>query len=94
MLLRIIDLELLKVGIRIQKLLVIRDTVVIDPSIGANKAVWKPAHLSLPVADKKVEIVRSIMRRSWRFTSCRGQQGHQERREQSNQTVFHKQALF
>jgi hypothetical protein len=51
MLFRIIDLELLKVGIRIQKLLVIGDAVVIDPIIRANKAVRKPAHVSPPVAD-------------------------------------------
>ena len=43
MLFRIIDLELLKVGTRIQKLLVIRDTGVVDPIAGTNKAVWKTA---------------------------------------------------
>jgi hypothetical protein len=60
MLLRIVDLEFLKVRVAVQKFLMIRDAVVIDPVTGTNKAVRKPAHVSLPIANKEVEVVRSI----------------------------------
>jgi hypothetical protein len=66
-----IDLKFLKVRVSIENLLMIRDAVILDPSVGTNKAIGKPAHVSLPVADKEVEVVRSIVRRSRRFTSCR-----------------------
>ena len=68
MLLWIVDLKLLEIGVAIQKLLMVRDAVVLDPIVGANKAIRKPAHVSLPVADKEVEVVRSIARGSRRFT--------------------------
>ena len=68
MLLWIVDLKLLKIGVAIEKLLMIRDAVIIDPIVGPNQAVGKAAHVSLPVADKKVEVVRSIARGSRRFT--------------------------
>jgi hypothetical protein len=60
----IIDLKLLKVRIAIEKLLMIRDAVILDPSGGTNKTIRKPPHVSLPVSDEKIEIVRSVMRRS------------------------------
>jgi hypothetical protein len=46
----------------------IRDAVILDPGVGTNKTIRKPAHVSLPVADKEVEVVRSIVRGSRRFT--------------------------
>jgi hypothetical protein len=71
----IIDLKLLKVRIAIEKLLMVRDAVILDPSVGTNKTLREPAHVSLPVPDKEVEVVRSIVRGSGRFTSRRRQQG-------------------
>jgi len=73
MLFWIIDLKLLKIGVAIEELLMVGDAIVLDPIIGPNKAIRKPAHVSLPVADKEVEIVRSIARGSRRFTYCRDQ---------------------
>ena len=46
----------------------IGDAVIIDPIAGTNKAIGKPAHVSLPVPYEKVEVVRSIARGSRRFT--------------------------
>ena len=71
MLLRIIDFELFKIGVAIEELLMIGDAVVLDPIVGTNKAIGKPAHVSLPVADEEVEVVRSIARGSRRFTCYR-----------------------
>jgi hypothetical protein len=69
----IIDLKLLKVRVAIKKLLMIRDAVILDPGVGTNKTLRKPAHVSLPVADNEVEVVRSIVRGSRRFTcDCTG----------------------
>jgi hypothetical protein len=90
MFLRIIDLKLLKVRIAIEKLLMIRDAVILDPGVGTNKTIRKPAYVSLPVTDEEVEVVRSVMRRSGRFTSCRRQQCQLQRHKQSNETVFHR----
>src|SRR5207237_5880916 len=89
-LLVIIHLKLLKIRITIQKLLVIRDAVILDPSVGANKTIRQPAHVSLPVTDKKIEVVRSVMSGSKRFTSCRGQQGQLQDREPVNRARLHK----
>jgi hypothetical protein len=36
------------------------DAVILDPIVGTNKAIGKPAHVSLPVADKEIEVARSI----------------------------------
>ena len=68
MLLWIVDFKLLEIGVAIEELLMVGDAVVLDPIVRANKAVRKPAHVSLPVADKEVEVVRSIARGSRRFT--------------------------
>jgi hypothetical protein len=56
-LLRIVDFEFLKVRVAVEKLLMIRDAVVLDPIVGANETVRKPTHMSFPVADKKIKIV-------------------------------------
>ena len=73
MLLWIVDLKLLEIGVAIENLLMIGDAVVLDPIVGANQAIGKPAHVSLPIADKEVEVVRSIACRSRRFTRyCKG----------------------
>ena len=73
MLLWIVDLKLLEIGVAIEKLLMVRDAVILDPIAGTNKAIRKPAHVSLPVADKEVEVVRSIARGNRRFTCyCTG----------------------
>ena len=68
-LLGIVDFEFFKVRVAVQKLLVIRDAVVLDPIIGANEAVRKPAHMSFPIADEKIKIVRSVALWRRRF-SC------------------------
>jgi hypothetical protein len=73
MLLWIIDLKLLEIGVAIEELLMIGDAVILNPIVGTNKAIGKPAHVSLPVADKEVEVVRPIARRSRGFACyCTG----------------------
>ena len=42
-LLGIVDLELLKIRIAIEELLVIRDTVILNPSGRTNQTIGKPA---------------------------------------------------
>jgi len=56
----IIDLKLLEVRIAIEKLFMIRDAVILDPRVGTNKTIRQTAHVSLPVTNKEVEVVRSI----------------------------------
>src|SRR5262249_58716732 len=71
MLLWIVDLKLLEIGVAIEKLLMIGDAVILDPIVGTNKAIGKPTHVSLPVADKEIKVVRSIVSRGRRFTCGR-----------------------
>ena len=79
MFLGIVDFEFLKVRVAVEKLLMIRDAVILDPIVGANEAVGKPAHVSLPIADEKIKIVRSVTRRSRRFTCyCTGKRELQD----------------
>ena len=70
----IIDLKLLEVRIAIEKLFMIRDAVILDSRVGTNKTIRQTAHVSLPITNKEVEVVRSIARGSRRFTSRRRQQ--------------------
>ena len=70
MFLWIVDLELLEIGVAIEKFLVIRNAVVLDPIVGANEAIRKPTHVSFPIADQKIKIVRSVTRGRRRF-SCK-----------------------
>jgi len=63
-LLRIVDLELLKVRIAVEDLLVIRDAVILDPSGRTDQTIGKPANVSLPVTDEEVKVVGSVARRS------------------------------
>jgi hypothetical protein len=70
-LLGIVDFEFFKVRVAVQKLLVIRDAVVLDPIVGANKAVRKPAHMSFPVADEEIKIMRTVTCGRRRFTCQR-----------------------
>jgi len=73
MLLQIVDIKLLKISVAIEELLMIGDAVILDPIIGTNEAIGKPAHVRLPVSDKEVEVVGSIARGSRRFASyCTG----------------------
>jgi hypothetical protein len=73
MLLWTIDIELLEIAVAIEEFFMIGDAVILDPIVGPNKAIGKPAHVSLPVADEEVEVVRSIARGSRRFTwHCTG----------------------
>jgi len=62
MLLWIVDLKLLKIGVAIEELLMVGDAIVLDPIVGPNKAIGKPAHVSLPVADREAEVVRFSVR--------------------------------
>ena len=64
MLLWIVDVKLFEIGVAIEELLMVGDAVILDPSVGPNKPIGKPAHVSLPVADKEIEVVRSIARGS------------------------------
>ena len=69
MLLRTIDIELFEIGVAIEELLMIGDAVILNPIVLTNKAIGQPAHASLPVADKEIEVVRPIARGRRRF-SC------------------------
>ena len=68
MLLRTIDIEFFEIGVAIEELLMIGDAVIFNLIAGTDEAIRKPAHMGLPVADKEVEVVRSIAHGSWRFT--------------------------
>ena len=59
----IVDLELLKVRIRVEDLLVIRDAVILNPSGRTDQAIGKSANVSLPVTDEEVEVVGSVAQR-------------------------------
>jgi hypothetical protein len=73
MLLRTIDIELFEIGVAIEELLMIGDAVIFNPIVRTNKAIGQAAHVSLPIADEEVEVVRSIARGSRRFTChCTG----------------------
>ena len=54
------DVKFFEVSIAVQDLLMIRNAVIFDPGIRTVETVGKPANVSLPIADEKVEIVRSI----------------------------------
>jgi hypothetical protein len=69
-LLGIVHFEFLKLRVAVEELLVIRDAVILDPIVGANKPIRKPAHVSLPIADQKIEITRSIAGGRRQFTCC------------------------
>ena len=65
-----LDLELLEIRVGIQKLPVIANAVIVDPGAGARIAggeaglpIDQPAQMRLPVADQKLEIMRSAMDR-------------------------------
>jgi len=88
MLLWIIDLKLFKIGVAIEELLMVGDDILLDPIVG-HKAIGKPAHVSLPVADKEVEVVRPIARGSRRFSYCRDQRYLQDDKK-IKRTRFHK----
>ena len=57
MLLWIVDLELFKISVAVEKLLVIGDAVILDPIVGTDETIRKPAHVGLPVADEEIEVV-------------------------------------
>ena len=78
----IVGLKLFEIGVAIEKLLMIGDSVVLDPIVGTNKAIGKAAHVSLPVADNEIEVLRSIAPGSRRF-SCRDQRHLQYGKKQS-----------
>src|SRR5438045_9162449 len=63
---------------------------LLDPSVGTNKTIRQTAHVSLPVTNKEVEVVRSIARGSRRFTSRRRQDAQLQDREPVNRAHFHK----
>jgi hypothetical protein len=54
------DFELFEVRVAIEKLVVIRDAVVLVPNIRVIQAVGQAANMSLPVADKEVEVMGAI----------------------------------
>jgi hypothetical protein len=45
------DIELFEVRIAVEELLVVRDTIVLDPDVGVFEAVREAADVSFPVAD-------------------------------------------
>jgi hypothetical protein len=53
------DFKFFKVRVAFEELLVIRDAVILDPIVEANNAIRKSAHMSLPIADQKIEVMRS-----------------------------------
>ena len=58
------NIELFEIRIAIEKFLVVRDAVVLDPHVGALQAFGQAANVGLPVSDEKIEVVRSIALRS------------------------------
>jgi hypothetical protein len=53
-------IELLEVCVAVEEFLVVRDAIVLDPGIGIVEAVRETAHVSFPVADQEVKVVRTI----------------------------------
>src|ERR1700733_4245430 len=54
------DVELFKVRIAVEKFLVIRDAIVLDPGARVIQAVRKTADMRFPVADQEIKVVRTI----------------------------------
>jgi len=59
-------IELFEVCVAVEKLMMIRNAVVLDPDIGVVKPVRKAADVRFPVADEKVKVVRAIALRKQR----------------------------
>src|SRR5215469_11892029 len=55
--------ELFEVRVAIEKLVMVRDAVVLDPDIRVVEPVREPANVSLPVSDQKIEIMRAVVLR-------------------------------
>src|SRR5580658_10382432 len=51
------DIELFKIGIAVEKFLVVRNTIILDPDVGVVEPVRKPADMSFPVADQEIKVV-------------------------------------
>jgi hypothetical protein len=61
------DLELFEVCVAVEKLMVIRNRVVLDPDIGIIEAIRKTADVRFPVADEEVKVVRAVALREKRW---------------------------
>jgi hypothetical protein len=77
------DIELLEVRIAVEEFLVVRNPIVLDPDVGVIEPVRQPADVSLPVADKKVKVVRTITLR--KIGGIRGGLSERWRREYCNE---------
>src|SRR5580693_4382157 len=78
--------ELFEVRVAVEKLLVVRDSVVLDPDIGFIKTIRQPANVRFPVADEEVKVVRTIALRQIcrigrRLPSKRNSERHAERHD-------------
>jgi len=49
------------VRVAVENLLVIRDSIVLDPDVGVVEAVGKAADVGFPVFDKKIKVSGPIM---------------------------------
>jgi hypothetical protein len=52
--------ELFEVRVAVEKFLVVRDAVILNPDIGIVESVREPADMSLPVTDQEIKVVRPI----------------------------------
>src|SRR5439155_5160524 len=53
-------LELFEVRVAVENLLVIGNSIVLDPNIGVVEAVGKAADVGFPVADEKIKVVGTV----------------------------------
>jgi hypothetical protein len=56
-----VDLEFLEIGIALEKLLMVRNAIILVPFRRADQTVGQPADMSLPVSDQEVEIMCSVV---------------------------------
>ena len=54
------DIEFFEVCIAVENFLVVRDSVILNPGIRIVEAIGKATDMSLPVANKKIKIVRAV----------------------------------
>jgi len=64
MLLRAVYLELLEVGIAIEKFLMVRYAVIRVPGVRAVQPVREPPNMCLPISDQEIKVMRTIMLRN------------------------------
>src|SRR5580700_11734895 len=81
------DVEFFKVRVAVEDFEVVRDAVVLNPDIGIVQAIGQAPDVGLPVADKKVEVVRAVaLRKVCRIRGGLRSKLNTENRHQNNQS--------